>query len=118
MLGRKIVTEADVERLLKELHDEGVEFIIIGGMAAIAQGSVYLTAALDLCYSRDQENLKKLAEALTPFHARTANLPFSLDVSTLRSSLNFTLSTDFGDLDLFGEVLGLGRVVLGHKKKI
>jgi len=106
------VTEADVERLLKELHNEGVEFIIIGGMAAIAQGSAYLTADLDLCYSRDKKNLENLAKALTPFHARLRNAPsnlaFSLDVPTLRSGLNFTLSTDFGDLDLFGEVLGLG----------
>jgi predicted nucleotidyltransferase len=106
------VTEADIERFLKELHDHGVQFIIIGGMAAVAQGSAYLTADLDLCYSRHRENLQKLANALAPFHARLrdapASLPFSLDVSTLRSGLNFTLSTDSGDLDLFGEVLGLG----------
>jgi len=106
------VTEADVERLLRELHNQGVKFIIIGGMAAIAQGSAYLTADLDLCYSREKENLEKLAGALAPFHARLrdapANLSFSLDVATLRSGFNFTLSTDFGDLDLFGEVLGLG----------
>ncbi len=38
-----------------------------------------------------------------------ANLPFNLDAAALRAGLNFTLSTDFGDLDLFGDVIGLGR---------
>jgi hypothetical protein len=35
-------------------------------------------------------------------------LPFVLDVQSLRSGLNFTLSTTAGDLDLLGEVPGVG----------
>jgi hypothetical protein len=35
-------------------------------------------------------------------------LPFRLDVPTLQAGLNFTLSTDLGDLDLLGEVSGVG----------
>ena len=106
------MTEADLEKFLRGLHEQGIKFVIIGGMAAIAQGSAYLTADLDLCYSRDKKNLEQLAKALAPFHPvlrdAPANLPFKLDAATLRSGLNFTLSTDFGDLDLFGEVTGLG----------
>ena len=101
-----------VESLLKELHRLEVEFIIIGGMAAVAHGSAYLTLDLDLCYSRKKENLGKLAKALAPFHpllrGAPPDLPFSLDISALRSGLNFTLTTDVGDLDLLGEVAGLG----------
>ena len=101
-----------VEDLLKELHRLGVEFVIIGGMAAVAHGSVYLTLDLDLCYSRKKENLEKLAKALAPFHpllrGAPPDLPFSLDISALRSGLNFTLTTNVGDLDLLGEVAGLG----------
>ena len=106
------MTEAELEKFLRELHERGVKFIIIGGMAAIAQGSAYLTADLDLCYSRDKENLEKIAKSLEPFHPvlrdAPANLPFNCDAATLSSGLNFTLATDFGDLDLFGEVMGLG----------
>ncbi len=101
-----------VESLLKELHRLEVEFVIIGGMAAVAHGSAYLTVDLDLCYSRKKENLEKLAHALEPFHpllrGAPQNIPFSLDVSTFKSGLNFTLATDLGDLDLLGEVAGLG----------
>jgi len=61
------VTETDIEKLLKALNQQGVEFVIIGGLAAVLQGSAYVTADLDLCYSRKAENLGKLAKALDPF---------------------------------------------------
>ena len=106
------MTENDVENLLKALHDEGVRFVIIGGAAAVLQGSAYVTADLDLCYSRTKENLEKLAKALAPFHPSLRggpkNLPFLLDAETLKAGLNFTFITDVGDLDIFGEVTGLG----------
>ena len=111
-LVKNIVANLKVESLLKELHRLKVEFIIIGGMAAVAQGSAFITADLDLCYSRKKENLEKLAEALAPFHpllrGAPPDLPFCLDVNTLKSGLNFTLTTDLGDLDILGEVTGLG----------
>jgi len=106
------VTENDVEKLLKALHNEGVAFVIIGGAAAVLQGSAYVTADFDLCYSRTKENLEKLARALAPFHpllrGAPPDLPFCLDVNALRSGLNFTLTTDLGDLDILGELTGLG----------
>jgi hypothetical protein len=57
-------------------------------------------------------NQDRLATALAPLHARLRgappDLPFVLDARTLRSGLNFTLRTDAGDLDLFGELAGVG----------
>jgi predicted nucleotidyltransferase len=101
-----------VEDLLKELNRLGVEFIVIGGMAAVAHGSAYLTIDLDLCYSRRTENLQKIAEALATFQpslrGAPPDLPFRLDAATIRAGMNFTLSTTFGDLDILGEVTGLG----------
>jgi hypothetical protein len=35
-------------------------------------------------------------------------LPFQWDEATIRRGLNFTLTTDLGDLDLFGELTGGG----------
>jgi hypothetical protein len=37
-----------------------------------------------------------------------AGLPFLWDAETLRRGLNFTLTTDLGDLDLLGEMSGVG----------
>ncbi len=98
--------------LISSLCQRGVDFIILGGVAAVAQGSAYVTRDLDICYSCDTANLEKLAQALKPFSPRLRgapeNLPFALDVNTLRSGCNFTLATTAGDLDIFGEVPGLG----------
>jgi predicted nucleotidyltransferase len=102
----------DTERLFERLNRHAVKYILVGGMAAVAQGSSYLTADVDLCYARDEDNLERLAQALAPFHptlrGAPPGLPFRLDIPTLRAGLNFTLSTDIGDLDLFGEIAGLG----------
>jgi predicted nucleotidyltransferase len=102
----------DVEKLLEQLNRHAVKYVLIGGMAAVAQGSSYLTADVDLCYARDDDNLERLAQALAPFHPKLRgarpDLPFKLNAPTLRLGLNFTLSTDIGDLDLIGEVTGLG----------
>jgi hypothetical protein len=42
------------------------------------------------------------------FRGAPRGLPFQLDESTLRSGLNFTVTTDLGDVDILGEVTGLG----------
>src|ERR1044071_5380033 len=99
-----------VEPALRLLAQHKVEFVIVGGVAISAHGSSYLTYDLDVCYARAPENLKRLAAALTPHHPRPrdfpTDLPFVWDEQTLRQGTNFTLSTDFGNIDLLGEVTG------------
>jgi hypothetical protein len=102
----------DFPRLLGVLVGAGVEFIVIGGFAATAHGSAFLTVDLDLVYRRTEENLARLAGALAPLHpylrGAPPGLPFRFDLATIRSGLNFTLTTDAGDLDLLGEAAGGG----------
>jgi hypothetical protein len=102
-----------LERLLAALDRTGVDFIIVGGVAARAYGSSRLTDDLDVCYSRDPANLERLVEALAPLkpYLRGAppGLPFDWSVATLRAGLNFTLSTAAGAIDLLGEITGGGR---------
>lgn len=78
----------------------------------IAHGHARLTEDLDICYRRTGENMERLARALAPFHpilrGAPPDLPFTLDARTLRSGLNFTLESAAGDIDLLGEVTGVG----------
>jgi predicted nucleotidyltransferase len=101
-----------VEPTLRVLIQHQVEFVIVGGVAISAHGSSYLTYDLDVAYARTRDNLERLAAALTPYHPRPrdfpANLPFVWDARTLQHSTNFTLTTDLGNIDLLGEVTGLG----------
>lgn len=102
----------DFERALTVLARARVRLVIVGGLAVTIHGSAYVTFDLDFCYARDSENLSRLAGALRPYNPRLRGapegLPFRLDADTLRSGLNFTLTTDIGDLDMLGEVAGLG----------
>ncbi|HST51161.1 MAG TPA: hypothetical protein VLJ61_04050 [Pyrinomonadaceae bacterium] len=101
-----------VEQSLRLLTRHQVEFVIVGGVAISAHGSSYLTYDLDVCHARTRENIKRLTAALAPFHPRprdfSADLPFVWDEQMLRQGTSFTLSTDLGNIDLLGEVSGLG----------
>ena len=103
---------SDFSRILRLLHAEGAEFIVVGGMAMVSHGSATITADLDICYRRTAENLERLVRALAPLRPRLrgapADLPFLWDARTLRNGLNFTLVTTAGDLDLLGELAGVG----------
>ena len=103
----------DFEALIRLLAGSGVEFIMVGGAAATAHGSARLTQDLDIVYRRSPENIARLAACLAPYHpylrGTPPGLPFRLDGDTIERGLNFTLITDLGSLDLFGEIIGGGR---------
>jgi hypothetical protein len=103
---------ADLEQIIPPLVEGGIDFILIGGKAAILLGSARVTFDTDVVYDRSKANLERISRLLKPFspYLRGAppGLPFVLDVPTLRNGLNFTLTTKLGDLDLLGEVAGGG----------
>lgn len=102
----------DFRRLVEALISERVEFIIVGGVAMIAHGFTRLTEDLDICYRRTPENHEALSRALGPLHptlrGAPPGLPFTLDARALKAGLNFTLECDAGDIDLLGELTGVG----------
>lgn len=103
----------DFRALVEALVDAGVEFILVGGLAAIAHGSARLTQVIDIVYARGEENLERLVEALAGHHpylrGAPPGLPFQWDTTTLLHGLNFTLETSLGDIDLLGEITGGGQ---------
>jgi len=101
------------EAAFKALMAAEVSFIVVGAYAAVVQGSGQVTRDLDICYERTPENMKRLAAALGPHHPNLRGappgLPFKLDERTLAQGMNFTLQTDFGDIDLLGNLSGVGQ---------
>lgn len=97
--------------MLRALRSAGVDFVLIGGVAARLHGSPSLTRDVDICYSRDRGNLERLAHMLSTVHARLRgpvdDVPFLLDARTLLAGANFTLTTDLGDLDLLALPAGV-----------
>ena len=84
--------------LLGALATANVDFVVIGGVAGGSYGSTYGTFDVDVAYSRDRENLARLASVLQELGATLRGapdeLPFQLDAKTLENGANFTFATD------------------------
>jgi hypothetical protein len=97
--------------LLRALSQQGVDFVVVGGMAGLAHGSAYPTYDLDIAYARDRENIERLAQALqaigVTLRGAPADLPFQLDARTLENGANFTFDSPYGSLDILGDVAGI-----------
>lgn len=104
--------KASYQKLIPVLVKGNVKFIIIGGVAAVVHGAARATFDLDVVYSRNPDNIIHLVQTLIPYspYLRDApdGLPFIFDRVTVQNGLNFTLTTQLGNLDLLGEVVGGG----------
>jgi len=94
------------EELFACLERHGVQYVLIGGLAAVLHGSPLPTLDADVCPSRDPQNLERLAAALEDLDARirTADDPdgvrFPRDSAFLGGIELLNLVTRLGDLDL------------------
>lgn len=103
---------ADTQRILRVLADAGFEFVVIGGVAALAHGALTPTRDVDVAAALTEDNLGRLMHALAPFRPRHATRP---DLGVIRETpaelTKFRLlliDTDIGRLDVLGEVAPLG----------
>lgn len=104
----------DIDRLLATLHRHDVDFVLVGGMAAIAHGALRPTADLDCLARRSAENLARLAAAMRELNARlrvagltdaeATALPTPLDADALGRMQISTWRTDAGDFDVLTEI--------------
>jgi hypothetical protein len=100
----------DPVHILWRLQVHGVQFVLVGGLAAKAHGSPTLTVDIDICYARDRANLERLAAALgelgSVLRGAPLGMPFSPDRRTLERGDTFTFTTNHGDLDILGTPAG------------
>ena len=95
----------DPVRICRILNEEDVDYVIVGGFAAVVHGSSLPTRDVDIVPSRESDNLERLARALTRMNAmiRTDGepVPAPLDGPFLANMpLMLNLVTDLGEMDL------------------
>lgn len=101
----------ELHPLLGALIRNGVDFVVVGGVAGWIHGSAYPTYDLDVAYARRRSNLERLAKALRELNVRwrggPPDLPIELDATMLDNGANFTFDTPFGMFDVLGEISGV-----------
>ena len=104
---------SDFIKLLELLAENKIEFVVVGGLAAVAYGSSMVTQDLDICVNLSHNNLDKLSIALSKLHPihRIGNkkIPFDQKNKDLYFFKNIYLDTDYGQLDCLGEIKGIGN---------
>jgi hypothetical protein len=92
--------------LLATLHRHGVEFIVVGGLAAVIHGAPVHTLDVDVVYARTPENIQRALAALTELDARfrTDSRGLRPDASHLQSTGHKLLRTKLGVLDMLGTI--------------
>lgn len=94
---------ADLPALLAKLCDAGIEFIIVGGAAAVLHGAPITTSDLDIVHRRTPENVTRLLELLLELDAimrydlARRGLRPTAEMLSGRGQIN--LSTSLGPLD-------------------
>ncbi|HUP68689.1 MAG TPA: hypothetical protein VM142_02630 [Acidimicrobiales bacterium] len=106
-----IAAQFDPEAILNTLCRHGVDFIVIGGVAANLHGSSQLTADLDVLRERSDRNLARLVEALKELQAVRVTDP---DHPAPPSAESFAhrierFVSPAGNIDIFAEVRRIGR---------
>ena len=95
------------EELFRTLLRHDVEFIVVGGFAVAAHGRVRATKDIDICPSPEDENLKRLVDALDELDAEVIGLEefegehdLVPDVEGLSQGGNWHFNTRLGRLDV------------------
>ena len=102
----------DLNRPLQRLCDADIDFVIVGGFAAMLHGSSLLTRDLDVCAVLTAENVERLREVLRELHPvhrmTTQRLSFMDNPDPGTPLKNLYLQTDLGPLDLLSSITGVG----------
>jgi hypothetical protein len=92
---------------LQALHEGGVAFILVGGLAAILNGAPVNTFDVDVVHSREADNVARVLPVLEVLDAVFRIQPerrLRPNSSHLASSGRLNLITRYGPLDLLGTI--------------
>ena len=101
----------DLSELVRRLISAEVEFVLVGGFAAVAHGVTLVTRDIDICCRFSEANLLRIQKAfgdLHPVHRSQPDLPLDLTPEQCANLKNLYLKTDLGIVDCLGELLAVG----------
>ncbi|MGH9159187.1 MAG: hypothetical protein ACRD2X_04290 [Vicinamibacteraceae bacterium] len=100
------MTDFRPDEVIRVLHEHGVRFVLIGGLAATLHGAAHVTFDVDIAPDDSADNLARLSSALRALDARVRvegmpeGLVFEHDATSLARMIVLNLVTRAGDLDV------------------
>jgi hypothetical protein len=103
----------NLKALLERLLEHEIDFVLVGGFAAVVHGSTLVTQDLDICAAITESEIAKLRNALKDLHPwhrmnRAAKLSFLDYPQDLRGVNHVYLQTDLGILDVLSHTQPAG----------
>lgn len=99
----------DLTTLLYRLAASNVQFILVGGLAAVIQGAAIATFDVDIVHQRSAENVDRLMVFLDAIHAffrGRPDPPLPPSRSVLLGPGHSLFTTQLGPLDVLGAIEG------------
>lgn len=112
------------DALVGVLNAHGVDYVVIGGIAAIRHGSRRSTRDLDIVPAPSAQNYRRLARALKALDAHVRGVDAHLlgidptDPDVLARGADLGLATDLGLLDVMQELVGADYAALRSRAQL
>ena len=101
--------EAGLSELLEGLLKAGVDFILVGGLAAVVQGAPVTTMDVDIVHRRSGDNIEKLLaflKSMDAYHRRTDDKVIKPEAEHISGKGHALFATRLGPLDVSGTIEG------------
>ncbi len=105
--GSRKSAGADLSALLERLLSSGVEFVLVGGLAAVVQGAPITTLDVDIVHSRSAENVTKLLaflKSVDATHRRPDDKVLTPRETDLSGAGHSLFATILGPLDVLATI--------------
>jgi predicted nucleotidyltransferase len=91
-------------RIIEDLNDAGVRYVLVGGIALIRHGVVRATRDIDAVFDPDPDNVERI-RALVEIWGATRPDGSSIPEGRIAGDRTIHLSTPHGELDLLSEAV-------------
>jgi len=105
--GRKRPRVVDLSALLEALTKADIEFIVVGGLAAVAQGAPITTMDMDIVHRQSNDNIDKLLaflKKIDAIHRRPDDKILEPKKRDLSGRGHALFATRFGPLDVLAVI--------------
>ena len=100
-------TSANLSEVLEGLLEAGVDFILVGGLAAVIQGAPVTTMDVDIVHNQSPENIAKLLaflKSVDAFHRRLDDKLIEPGEDDLSGKGHARFTTRLGPLDVLAVI--------------